>query len=271
MDTAAIHALDNDALLGAVTTTVQQANGLMVHLLRLLIEVEDRRLFARLGFPSMFAFVTGRLGLSESAAYKRIHAARAARSHPSILDLLARGRLHLSAIGQLTPHLTQANAGDLLQAAQGKSKEALQALLAVRFAQQVPRSRLRRLPSVKPVGLSTHTPGSASLGAPQSLPASSLSAPATATDSPGQPRRDAIPSAGSAGGASGAAAAQSAAGDPAAPPPAHRTPLLATAPAPAAPVANPRCRLQAAGHPRRRGPRSSPHLASFARPASEQL
>ena len=166
MNTAAIHALDNDALLGAVTTTVHQANGLMVHLLRLLIEVENRRLFARLGFPSMFAFVTRRLGLSESAAYKRIHAARAARSHPSILDLLARGRLHLSAIAQLTPHLTQANAGDLLEAAQGKSKEALQELLAVRFAQQAPRSRLRRLPSVKPVGLLTNTTGSASLRAP---------------------------------------------------------------------------------------------------------
>jgi hypothetical protein len=43
---------------------------------------------------------------SEHAAYGRIEAARAARRFPVLLDLLAEGSLHLTAIGLLAPHLT---------------------------------------------------------------------------------------------------------------------------------------------------------------------
>ena len=57
----------------------------------------------------MFAYCTERLHLSEAEAYLRIAAARASREHPILLTMLADGRLHLTAIAKLAPHLTPDN------------------------------------------------------------------------------------------------------------------------------------------------------------------
>ena len=72
-------------------------------------EVDARRLYAREASPSMFAYCTERLHLSEAEAYLRIAAARASREHPILLTMLADGRLHLTAIAKLAPHLTPDN------------------------------------------------------------------------------------------------------------------------------------------------------------------
>ena len=55
----------------------------------------------------MFAYCTQALHLSEAEAYLRIAAARASREHPFLLSMLADGRLHLTAIAKLAPHLTR--------------------------------------------------------------------------------------------------------------------------------------------------------------------
>ena len=57
----------------------------------------------------MFAYCTEVLHLSEAEAYLRIAAARASREHPVLLTMLADGRLHLTAIAKLAPHLTPEN------------------------------------------------------------------------------------------------------------------------------------------------------------------
>ena len=72
-------------------------------------EVDRRRLYAREASPSMFGYCTEVLHLSEAEAYLRIAAARAAREHPLLLTMLADGRLHLTAIAKLAPHLTLEN------------------------------------------------------------------------------------------------------------------------------------------------------------------
>jgi len=59
--------------------------------------------------PSMFAYCTEVLHLSEAESYLRIAAARAARKHPILLVMLGDGRLHLSGIAILAPHLTEQN------------------------------------------------------------------------------------------------------------------------------------------------------------------
>ena len=66
----------------------------------------DRFGNAREASPSMFAYCTEVLHLSEAEAYFRIAAARASRKHPVLLSMLADGRLHLTAIAKLAPHLT---------------------------------------------------------------------------------------------------------------------------------------------------------------------
>ena len=98
-----------------------------------LAEIESRGLCRATAFPSLFAWCTGELRLSEDAAYKRIQAARAARKFPEVLDALADGRLHLTAAVMLAPKLTNANAADLIDAATHKTKAEIEKLLAERF------------------------------------------------------------------------------------------------------------------------------------------
>jgi hypothetical protein len=71
--------------------------------------------------------------MSEDVAYKRICAGRSARRFPAIFTALADGRLHVSAVVMLVPHLAPDTAGDLLAAAEHKSKVAIEPLLAERI------------------------------------------------------------------------------------------------------------------------------------------
>ena len=62
----------------------------------------------------MFTYCTQVLHLAEHAALNRIEAARAARRFPIILELLADGRIHLSAVRLVAPPLTERNHESLL-------------------------------------------------------------------------------------------------------------------------------------------------------------
>ena len=73
---------------------------------------------------------TERLGLSADATQKRIQVARASRRFPRLLDCLTSGRVHLSGLNLLAPHLTADNVEDLLERAAGKSKREIEVLIA---------------------------------------------------------------------------------------------------------------------------------------------
>ena len=94
----------------------------------------------------MFVYCTDILHLSEAEAYLRITAARASREHPILLAMLADGRLHLTGIAKLAPHLTRENRDVLLKRAIHRSKRQIEELLA-EFAPRpdVP-AALRKLP-----------------------------------------------------------------------------------------------------------------------------
>jgi hypothetical protein len=70
--------------------------------------LDARRLYLGQGCSSMFTYCTQVLNLAEHAAFNRIEAARVARRFPIIFELLADGRIHLSAVRLLAPHLTEA-------------------------------------------------------------------------------------------------------------------------------------------------------------------
>jgi hypothetical protein len=92
--------------------------------------VDERRLYAREATPSMFAYCTEVLHLSEFEAYLRITVARASREHPMLLSMLREGLLHLSGIARLAPHLTLDNREVLLRRAVHKSKRQIEELVA---------------------------------------------------------------------------------------------------------------------------------------------
>ena len=98
-----------------------------------LIEVEDRALDKRSACSSMWAFCTERLHMSEGEASRRLNAAKLVRRFPSVLGRLERGEIHLSALRQLRPHLTEENVETVLDEAKGKTKPQLEEMIARRF------------------------------------------------------------------------------------------------------------------------------------------
>ena len=125
--------LSDGVLLRDLAALVIRERATTAVLLAHLAEVDARRLYLPAAYPSMYLYCVHELRLSEEAAFKRIHAARTARRFPAIFAALAEGRLHLSAVVMLAPHLTPETADELLAAAAGKSKSEIEQLLAQRF------------------------------------------------------------------------------------------------------------------------------------------
>ena len=111
-----------------------------------LVEFDSRRLYLGAGCRSLFVYCTEVLHLSEHATYNRIEAGRAVRQFPVILEMLRDGSLNLATVRILAPHLTSENHGELLEAAHGRSKREVEALVARHFPQPAVPDVVRKLP-----------------------------------------------------------------------------------------------------------------------------
>ena len=125
-----LQSIPDDELLHHLAELMRQSRRVEADIVAHIAEVDERRLYAREAFPSMFAYCTDVLHLSEAEAYLRISAARASREHPMLLTMLADGRLHLTAIAKLAPHLTRENRDGLLERATHKSKRQIEEQIA---------------------------------------------------------------------------------------------------------------------------------------------
>lgn len=134
------------ALLEGLKKLAALGVGLEADLLVHLGEVETRGLALELGFRSLFSYCVEVLHFSESVAFHRITAARAARRFPQILDRIRSGELHLSGLRLLVPHLTAESCGELLDLARNQSKRAIEERLADRAPKPDAKAVLRRLP-----------------------------------------------------------------------------------------------------------------------------
>ncbi len=141
-----LRALSDSELLESLRTLIASDARLEADLLVHLLELDERELHLGLGHPSLFAYCTEGLHLSESAAYHRIAAARAARSFPRIVDLIRSGDLHLSGVRLLAPHLTRENELELLSQSRHKSKRAIERMLADPAPKPDVPAQVRRLP-----------------------------------------------------------------------------------------------------------------------------
>ena len=140
--------LSERQLLHRFADLVRQDQRHTAQLLAAIAEIDERKLWAKHACPSMFAFCVERFHMSESMTAKRIWAARTARRFPVILQMVARGELHLSAIMQLAKHLTEDNHRALLVRAKHKSSREID-LLVAELAPR-PDAPLRALP--RPAG-----------------------------------------------------------------------------------------------------------------------
>ena len=138
--------LADDELLRRLAALLAASRHSEADLLAHIGEVDARRLYVRQAASSMFVYCTERLHLSEAEACLRIAAARAAREHPVILEMLADGRLHLSAIARLAPHLTAENRDDLLRRATHRTKREVDELVAELSPRPDVPAAIRKLP-----------------------------------------------------------------------------------------------------------------------------
>jgi len=172
-------AISDDDLLRGLAEVLSRSRRVETDLVAHIAEVDERRLYAREAFPSMFAYCTEALHLSESEAYLRIAVARASREHPMVLPMLGDGRLHLSGIALLAPHLGRQNRDVLLRRATHRSKRQIEELIAEIAPREDAPALVRRLPerSVAVGGASAGGPaGGPVVGAAQRASAISVDA-----------------------------------------------------------------------------------------------
>ena len=115
---------------------------------------------------------------SEDSAYKRTQAARTARQFPAIFDAVAKGRLHLTGVNLLAPHLTPENADALLKAAALRSKAEIDQLLAERFPRSEALALVQALPASPTLAQDQRPPGSVEACASDAIRAVGTLAPA---------------------------------------------------------------------------------------------
>jgi len=144
--------VSDDELLQRLSELLQKSRRVEAELVAHIGEVDARRLYAREATPSMFVYCTEVLNLSEPEAYLRITVARASRTHPMLLEMLADGRLHLSGIARLAPCLTEANRETLLARAAGKSKREIEELVAEISPKPDAPATIRKLPERRLAG-----------------------------------------------------------------------------------------------------------------------
>jgi HNH endonuclease len=140
------HLSDSD-LIAEVSRLTEFERQAVAKLVLALSEMDSRRLYLGQGYSSMFTYCTQVLHLAEHAAFNRIEAARVGRRFPIIFELLADGRIHLSAVRLLAPHLTDANHNALLAEASQKSKREIEQIVARLAPRPDVRASVRKLPS----------------------------------------------------------------------------------------------------------------------------
>ena len=94
-------ALSNDNLITEIRSLVKEERRITRDILDHINEVARRRLYADLGYSSIFDWLVKDLGYSESAAYRRMQAARILQAVPEAADKLEAGALGLTVLSKV--------------------------------------------------------------------------------------------------------------------------------------------------------------------------
>ncbi len=98
--------LSNDFLLNQTRALVAEERKLTTRILWHLREIEDRRLFADRGYPSLFEMCVREFGYSEATAGRRIAAMRLLRELPELEKKLESGELKIGQVSQVQGFLS---------------------------------------------------------------------------------------------------------------------------------------------------------------------
>ena len=142
--------LDDKGLISQLEQTLGNERMARTDFLMALLETDNRSLWAKEGYGSLWSFCQLKLGLSESSTSKRIQAVKALRKFPKLEAFLRDGRIHLSGLTRLCPNLTETNFEKLTQMAVGLSTRAIEQRLAGFFPKPIPKDSVRVIEAPKP-------------------------------------------------------------------------------------------------------------------------
>jgi hypothetical protein len=145
-----LQSLSDSELLLRLSNIVSRSRRVEAELVAHIAEVDRRRLYIENACSSMFTYCTEVLHLSEPEAYLRIQVGRTARRFPAVLAMLEEGRLHLSGIALLAPHLADENCDEVLARAAHRSKRQIEELVAELAPKPDVLPTIRKLPAAPP-------------------------------------------------------------------------------------------------------------------------
>ncbi len=169
--------LTSDALTARIRELCGAERLNLVDLLWHLGELDRRRSYLELGFPSLFVYCTDALGYPKATAFRRTTSARLLQRFPVAGEYLADGRLNLTTLVALKDVLQPENHRELLESAAGRTEHEVEVLVASRQPRPEVKESIRKLPTRAPAAVELPTLGSG----PE--PAAAPNAPADAPTS----------------------------------------------------------------------------------------
>ncbi len=162
--TKRLEKLTDEVLVATADQLVGVHRRATANLLACLVEVARRDLHLTDGASTLADWCMARWGMSEDQAWTYTKVVEVARKYPWALEMLADGRLSLSGVRALRPHLTDEVAEGRLREAAGKTRQELQLLMAKWAPRPDVPGQVRRLPvrRSESVGASEARPEAAS-------------------------------------------------------------------------------------------------------------
>ena len=121
--------ISNQELVAELKELVKKEREVIATIVKYLHLVWKRKLYAELGYSSMFVFCTEALGYSGGAAYRRIQAAKCIEDMPEIIEKLESGIISLCAISEIA-RVEPEKRAPLFSLSEGKSKIEVARLVA---------------------------------------------------------------------------------------------------------------------------------------------
>ena len=104
-----LNSLSDSNLLSQTKLLVQKERKITVEVLEHLCEIDQRKLYLKRGFSSLFEYTTKELGYSEGSTYRRINAMKLCREFPETAFKIQNGNLNLTTASQLQTFFEKQN------------------------------------------------------------------------------------------------------------------------------------------------------------------
>lgn len=125
-----LHPLSDSEIVSGSQAARAQEHGGTIAILGFIAEVDRRKIYLTMGYSSLFDYCTKFLEESESAANRRITAARCVVKFPQVMPLLESKDINLSTIGKVAKILTVENCDVVLERIRRKSIREAEAVAA---------------------------------------------------------------------------------------------------------------------------------------------